>query len=187
MVGWPHVATSIRLEVGLQTFQFEIDSGIHVGAGALLGSGDALRLIQRQLAKHELRALIPLATAVARRSLQWDEDLRDLLSQLIASGRVRVRNITAVAHRTLGDRKEVEAKPEAVENLIAETHSVMIELLDAEGNPVPGEPYRIKLPDGTIVRGTLDAKGKAHHTGIQQGGTCQVCFYERDAAIWAPA
>jgi hypothetical protein len=182
------VATSIRLDVGLQTFQFEIDSAIHVGAGSLLGSGDALRLIQRHLAKHELRALIPLATAVARRNLDWDEDLRDLLSQLIASGRVRIRNITAVSTRVFSDRKAPEvAKPEAVENVIAETHSVMIELLDAEGNPVPGEPYRIKLPDGTVVTGKLDAKGKAHHTGLEQGGTCQVCFYERDAAIWAPA
>jgi hypothetical protein len=181
------VATSIRLDVGLQTFQFEIDSGIHVGAGTLLGPGDALRLIQRELAKHQLRALIPLVTAVARRSLEWNEDLRELLGQLIASGRVRVRNIAAVAYRMLGDLEQVEIKPEAVENDIAETHSVMIELLDAEGNPVPGEPYRIKLPDGTVVTGTLDAEGKAHHTGLEQAGSCQVCFYERDAAIWAPA
>lgn len=181
------MATSIRLYVGLQTFQFEIDSAIHVGAGELLGPGDALRLIQRQLGKHELRALIPLATAVARRSLEWDDDPRDLLSQLIANGRVRVRNITASAYRTLSDRAQPQIKPEAVDNEIVETHSVMIELLDRDGNPVPGEPYRIKLPDGTVVSGKLDATGKAHHAGIEQAGTCQVCFYERDAKIWAPA
>lgn len=63
----------------------------------------------------------------------------------------------------------------------------MIELLDVEGNPVPGEPYRIRLPDGTVVTGKLDAQGKIHVTGIEQPGTCQVCFYERDAGIWAPA
>jgi hypothetical protein len=181
------VATSIRLNVGLQTFQFEVDSPIHVGAGQLLGSGDALRLIQRQLAEHELRSLIPLAAAVARRTLEWDEDPRALLRELIASGRVRVRNITATAYRTLGDRVQPKLEPETVENDIVETHSVMIELLDVEGNPVPGEPYRIKLPDGTVVNGKLDAQGKAHITGIEQPGSCQVCFYERDAAIWAPA
>jgi hypothetical protein len=181
------VAPSIRLYVGLQTFQFETDSAIHVGAGELLGSGDALRLIQRQLAKHELRALIPLATAVTRRSLEWDEDLLGQLSQLIVSGRVRVRNITASSYRTLSDRAQPKLEPEAVENAIVDTHSVMIELLDVEGNPVPGEPYRIKLPDGSVVTGKLDAQGKAHITGIEQAGTCQVCFYERDAAIWAPA
>lgn len=184
------MATSIRLDVGLQTFQFEIDSAVHVGAGALLGPTEALRLIQRHLTKHELRKLLPLALSVARRSLEWDEDVRELLSQLgqlIMSGRIRVRNITAVSHRTLGDRVQPKLEPEAVENDIVETHSVMIELLDAEGNPVPGEPYRIKLPDGTVITGTLDAQGKAHHTGIEQAGTCKVCFYERDAAIWAPA
>jgi hypothetical protein len=181
------VATSIRLNVGLQTLQFEIESPIHVGEGELLGSGDALRLIQRQLGKHELRSLIPLAAAVARRTLEWDEDPRELLSQLIMSGRVRVRNISASSYRTLGDRVQPKLEPETVENDIVDTHSVMIELLDVEDNPVPGEPYRIKLPDGTIVDGKLDAQGKAHHTGIEQPGTCQVCFYERDAAIWAPA
>jgi hypothetical protein len=184
------VATSIRLYVGLQTFQFEIDSAIHVGAGELLGAGEALRLIQRQLGRHELRSLIPLATAVARRSLEWEDDPGELVSQLghlITSGRIRVRNITASSYRTLGDRVQPKLEDETVENDIVDTHSVMIELLDVEGNPVPGEPYRIKLPDGTIVTGKLDAKGKAHHTGIEQPGTCQVCFYERDAAIWAPA
>jgi hypothetical protein len=181
------VATSIRLDVGLQTFQFELDSGMHVGAGALLGPSEALRLIQRQLARHELRKLLPLALAVARRSLEWDEDVRELLGQLIASGRVRVRNITAASYRTLSDRVQPKLEPEAVQNEIVETHNVMIELLDAEGNPVPGEPYRIKLPDGTVVTGTLDAQGKAHITGIEQAGTCKVCFYERDASIWAPA
>jgi hypothetical protein len=183
------VATSIRLYVGLQTFQFETDSAIHVGAGELLGPGDALRLIQRQLGKQELRALIPLATSVARRSLEWDEhgDLLSQLSQLIISGRVRVRNITASAYRTLSDRVQPKLEPEPIDNEIVDAHSVMIELLDVEGNPVPGEPYRIKLPNGKVVNGKLDENGKAHVTGIEQAGTCQVCFYERDAAIWAPA
>jgi hypothetical protein len=181
------VATSIRIGVGLETFQFEIDSAIHVGVGELLGSGDALRLIQRQLAAHQLRTLLPLATAAARRSLEWDEDLREVLTQMIASGRIRVRSISAVSYRTLSDHVQPELEPEAVDNDIEETHSVMIELLDLEGNPVPGEPYRIELPDGTVVTGKLDAQGKAHITGIELTGTCQVCFYERDAAIWAPA
>ena len=34
-------------------------------------------------------------------------------------------------------------------------------LQDQDGNPVPGEPYSITLPDGTVAEGTLDEKGFA--------------------------
>ena len=36
---------------------------------------------------------------------------------------------------------------------------IEIQLIDEDGNPVPGEPYKITLPDGTtIADGTLDDK-----------------------------
>jgi len=37
---------------------------------------------------------------------------------------------------------------------------IEIELVDEDGKPVPGEAYRITLPDGTTIdEGTLDDKG----------------------------
>ena len=65
-------------------------------------------------------------------------------------------------------------------------HWIEIELLDEDGNPVPGEPYRITLPDGTTVAsGTLDDKGWARVDHIDPG-TCQVTFPNLDKDVWRP-
>ena len=46
---------------------------------------------------------------------------------------------------------------------------IEIKLLDEENRPVPGEPYEIKLPDGSVVEGTLDGEGFARVDGIDPG------------------
>ena len=62
---------------------------------------------------------------------------------------------------------------------------IAIKLVDQENEPVPGEAYRIKLPDGSTVEGDLDSKGLAKIDGIDPG-TCQVSFPELDANEWKP-
>ncbi len=62
---------------------------------------------------------------------------------------------------------------------------VAIELVDADGNPVPDEPYRLQLPDGKIVEGTLDSKGTAGVENIDPGD-CKVCFPRLDGQVWRP-
>ncbi len=53
---------------------------------------------------------------------------------------------------------------------------IEIELLDDAGKPVPGEPYRVTLPDGsTVAEGTLDSKGFARIDNIDPGN-CKVTF-----------
>ena len=60
---------------------------------------------------------------------------------------------------------------------------IAIELVDEENSPVPGEAYRITLPDGPVIEGTLDEKGYARVEGIEPG-TCQITFPELDQDAW---
>jgi type VI secretion system secreted protein VgrG len=63
------------------------------------------------------------------------------------------------------------------------THWISIELIDELGKHVPYEDYRIILPDGSPVEGTLDRRGRAKITGIDSG-SCKVSFPNRDAKDW---
>ncbi len=63
---------------------------------------------------------------------------------------------------------------------------IEIELVGEDGSPIPGEPYKITLPDGTTVAdGTLDAKGLARVDNIDPG-TCKVTFPRLDKEAWEP-
>src|SRR5437899_968151 len=45
---------------------------------------------------------------------------------------------------------------------------IEIKLVDKNNKPVPGEAYRVTLPDGeTVAEGTLDEKGFARVNGIE--------------------
>jgi hypothetical protein len=63
---------------------------------------------------------------------------------------------------------------------------IAIALVDEHGKPVPREPYRIELPDGSVLEGRLDAKGRARQQGIDPG-TCKISFPQLEAAWWEPA
>ncbi len=60
---------------------------------------------------------------------------------------------------------------------------IEIEMVDEQDQPVPGEAYKIELPDGTVAEGTLDDKGFARVDGIEPG-TCQITFPELDKDAW---
>lgn len=63
---------------------------------------------------------------------------------------------------------------------------IEIELADKKGKPVPGEAYRVTLPDGqTVAEGTLDEKGFARVDGIDPG-TCKVSFPKLEKQAWKP-
>ena len=69
----------------------------------------------------------------------------------------------------------------------AKTSWIEIELVDEEENPVPGEWYRITLPDGqTVAEGTLDDKGFARVDRIDPG-ICQITFPNLDQDAWEDA
>ena len=63
------------------------------------------------------------------------------------------------------------------------THWISIELVDEKGRPVKGEDYRITLPDGSVVEGMLNSRGRDRINGID-AGTCKVSFPNRDTKDW---
>ncbi len=80
-----------------------------------------------------------------------------------------------------------QVKPhKSTEEDIEEKSWIEIELVDEEDEPVPGEKYKITLPDASVAKGTLDNKGFARIEGIEPG-TCQITFPNLDKDAWEPA
>ncbi|MBI4586171.1 MAG: carboxypeptidase regulatory-like domain-containing protein [Planctomycetes bacterium] len=63
---------------------------------------------------------------------------------------------------------------------------IEIELVDEDGQPVPGLKYRVTLPDDSVAEGTLDGKGFARIEGIP-AGNCKITFPDLDKDAWEPA
>lgn len=63
---------------------------------------------------------------------------------------------------------------------------IEVELVDQAGSPVPGEHYRLTLPDGSITEGSLDERGMAHVVTFTPG-TCTISFPRLDREAWEPA
>jgi type VI secretion system secreted protein VgrG len=77
-------------------------------------------------------------------------------------------------------------EPESAEEKAKKKHWLEVELVDQDGDPLPGEAYRIILPDGeTPVEGTLDEKGFVRLDGLD-AGSCQVSFPNLDKTSWKP-
>ena len=69
-----------------------------------------------------------------------------------------------------------QVKPhKPTEEDVEEKSWIEIELVDEKENPVPGEKYKITLPDDYVAQGTLDNEGFARVEGIEPG-TCQITF-----------
>lgn len=60
---------------------------------------------------------------------------------------------------------------------------IEVELHDMDGAPMPGERYRVHLPDGSVMEGTLDGNGRARVDGIDPG-QCRVTFPDFDQTGW---
>jgi hypothetical protein len=60
---------------------------------------------------------------------------------------------------------------------------VDIMLRDEHGVPIPNARYRLKLPDGTVIEGQLDAEGRARVHGVEPG-SAQVSFPDHKANDW---
>lgn len=124
----------------------------------------------------------PLDRLRARRALALRDPghgLPDLRETDLRGRRLRRGLGTATAPPPEADEDEGPA-PEAT------TEWIEIVLVDALGEAVADEPYRVQLPDGSLREGRLDAQGRARLDGVPPG-SCQVTFPELDAAEWRRA
>lgn len=64
---------------------------------------------------------------------------------------------------------------------------IEIRLVDGLGHPIPYERYKIRLSDGSIRAGRLDARGSATITDFHTGsGECHVNFRDLQPDDWRP-
>ncbi len=82
-----------------------------------------------------------------------------------------------------GSVKAKPFKPEAAEEDSDKKKSwIELKLEDEKGQPVAGEPYEIKLPDGSVASGTTDAQGVARVEGFDPG-QCEVTWPNLDKSV----
>jgi len=74
----------------------------------------------------------------------------------------------------------------AGETATKKTDWIEIKLVDQEGKPVPGEKYRVELPDGSIRQGVLNSEGVAWEGNLDPG-TCKITFPDLDGTEWRRA
>jgi hypothetical protein len=151
--------------------------------GRRLGPREAASVI-RSLHSRDAQALLR-RLAVAGPLEDRSHDVGDRIVGMVERGQLEVWVVDT--KRTIGERREAPEREAPPPIAPPDTHTVVIELVDAENNPVPFEPYRIKLPDGRVQTRTLDKHGRDRITGIRTPGQCMVCFHRRDAAVWARA
>jgi hypothetical protein len=127
-----------------------------------------------------LRRVLAHESATLDVSALDEHEVLDQLAWLVVAGRV----LLVPRKRRLVGMRDEEATPAAPEAPARTRRAwIAIRLVDDDGRPVPNEPYRIVLPDGSTTEGTLDARGYARVDDIDPG-TAQVSFPNRDAADW---
>jgi len=60
---------------------------------------------------------------------------------------------------------------------------IEFELVGEDDKGIPGEPYKVTTPDGSVSEGTLDQNGFARIDGLEPG-TCKICFPKLDKEAW---
>ncbi len=79
-----------------------------------------------------------------------------------------------------------QAPPAAQPGEQKKTTWIEIELVDEAGQPWPNEPYEVIEPDGTVHKGSLDARGQAR-VQVNTPGECRICFPRLDQDAWRRA
>ncbi len=121
-----------------------------------------------------------------------DEDTIREVADLLVNGEIRIMVppgssgpvYWGVRQDPPPDETEVE-KTQASSEVATEkiVSWIEIELVGEDGSPIPNERFSIRLPDGKLEEGTLDADGKTRFDDIPSGN-CFVSFPDLDEDAW---
>ena len=120
-----------------------------------------------------IHRFIAATSSQSWRPLQAEESLRQLAGQIVR-GRLKVITTPWASRKDRGGPDKTAQAQEA-SRAFGGNSWIEILLRDRKGRPIPGEKYQVKLPDGSIEDGVLDAHGHAEYYGINPG-TCEVSF-----------
>jgi hypothetical protein len=136
-----------------------------------------------------LRALVDVGRVDSATTPMEFDEVRAIVQQALDEGLLRLAP-HVIDLRPVVDLIDTEPEPlveDGDEEEVEPTHTLEIELLDPDGAPVANAGYSVELPDGEVVRGQLDAQGKAMLSGIQGSGSCKITFTGFDQDAWEAA
>lgn len=113
----------------------------------------------------------------------YDQQLRRRLEQAFDTGELIALEVQRPALGYVARRKKQQAPPPAAEPT-PESSFIGVQLVDGQGNPVPGARFRLTFPDGSTRDGRLNTQGCIHVEGVTPG-TCQISFPDFDGDAWA--
>lgn len=183
-VGWRCYEVALAEEAAL--------AGAARPARRALDPEDALAVLRRALGlapgQATLRRIAEAVLPGTGPRLEDDAVLRLIAAQL-RSGRILVRERPGAPLGGVDGPDVASAPPprpaEEARRARVEVTWIEIQLLGEDDQPIPGERYRIELPDGSVREGQLDDRGLARVDGIDPG-SCVVTFPRLDEEAWAP-
>jgi hypothetical protein len=168
---WSSGQLSVREETGAdEPLDLSTEQRASAWVRASLADVGALRVMRRALAR--------LTTADVT---QWsDGDVAGGVARAIAARRV----LALALHRPVGAARQ-PATDEATPPPTRVRTWVSVSLVDdaSPPQPVPFEPFRLTLPNGSIYDGELDEQGRARVDGIDPG-TCKITFPRLHGPDW---
>lgn len=136
---------------------------------------------------HSALQRLPVPPGNTPRAVHFERVLADDLRTAARSGRLRIVREEREDHGGGGAVARVEppvAAPTRKHEVVDEPDTwIAIELVDEDGAPVPNVPYRIETPDGRVLTGLTNDRGRARQDGIYPGN-CKVSFPELHAPDW---
>jgi hypothetical protein len=186
----------MMIRAGVQTFDFQQSFEMPKPLNFATDE-DALHWLKRLWSQHpdlifRFREYLAQYSSDPESSRLTDHQAIERLAVLLHSRRVLVIARETRAARAQSPRSETpappfplsERKPRAPAKWKDSKTWIAIQLKDSDGNPVAGENYKLELPDGQMVEGSLDGMGMAAVTGIDPG-QCKVSFPRLDGSAWA--